>query len=58
MIVVTGANGQLGRQVIAHLLSKVKPSEIIAAVRTPAKASDLAALGCRYVKQIIQSLTP
>lgn len=45
MIVVTGANGQLGRLVIKHLISKVDASEIVAAVRTPEKASDLAALG-------------
>ncbi|MGF1759118.1 SDR family oxidoreductase [Photobacterium sagamiensis] len=45
MIVVTGATGQLGRLVIKHLISKVDASEIIAAVRTPEKASDLSALG-------------
>lgn len=45
MIVVTGATGQLGRLVIESLLKKVPASQIIAAVRTPAKASDLAAQG-------------
>ena len=45
MIVVTGATGQLGRLVITALLKTVPASEIIAAVRTPAKAADLAALG-------------
>ena len=45
MIVVTGATGKLGRLVIAGLLEKVPAAEIIAAVRTPEKASDLAALG-------------
>lgn len=45
MIVVTGANGQLGRQVIKHLITKVNASDIIAAVRTPENASDLLALG-------------
>ncbi|WCE30767.1 SDR family oxidoreductase [Vibrio sp. SCSIO 43137] len=45
MIVVTGATGQLGRLVIKHLINKVDASNIIAAVRTPAKASDLADLG-------------
>ncbi|MGF1759112.1 NAD(P)H-binding protein [Photobacterium sagamiensis] len=45
MIVVTGATGQLGRLVIKHLISKIDASEIIAAVRTPEKASDLSALG-------------
>lgn len=45
MIVVTGAAGQLGRLVIAELLRKLPPSEIVAAVRNPAKAQDLAARG-------------
>ena len=45
MIVVTGATGQLGRLVISSLLTKVPASQIVAAVRTPSKASDLAALG-------------
>ena len=45
MIVVTGASGQLGRLVIQSLLTKVPASRIVAAVRNPQKASDLAALG-------------
>ncbi len=45
MIAVTGATGKLGRLVVAGLLEKVPASEIIAAVRTPEKAADLAALG-------------
>jgi NAD(P)H dehydrogenase (quinone) len=45
MIVVTGATGQLGRLVIAQLLKALPPEQIVAAVRTPAKAGDLAALG-------------
>ncbi|QTN23242.1 SDR family oxidoreductase [Rhizobacter sp. AJA081-3] len=46
MIVVTGATGQLGRLVIAQLIERGVPaSKIVAAVRTPAKAADLAALG-------------
>ncbi len=45
MIAVTGATGKLGRLVVAGLLEKVSASEIIAAVRTPDKAADLAALG-------------
>lgn len=45
MIAVTGATGQLGRFVIDALLKKVPAGEIVAAVRTPAKAADLAALG-------------
>lgn len=45
MYVVTGATGQLGRLVIEQLLNNVPASQIIAAVRNPQKASDLAALG-------------
>ncbi|TYC54203.1 SDR family oxidoreductase [Zoogloea oleivorans] len=45
MIVITGASGQLGRLVIEALLHKLPASEIVAAVRTPAKVSDLAARG-------------
>lgn len=45
MIVVTGATGQLGRLVIAELLEKVPAAEIVAAVRNPEKAKDLAESG-------------
>ncbi|CAN7749252.1 NAD(P)H-binding protein [Variovorax sp. LjRoot130] len=45
MIVVTGANGQLGRLVIEELLKSVPASGVVAAVRSPAKAQDLAARG-------------
>jgi len=45
MIVVTGATGQLGRLVIAALLKKVPAAEIVAAVRIPEKAKDLAESG-------------
>ncbi|GAA2944727.1 SDR family oxidoreductase [Streptomyces enissocaesilis] len=46
MIVVTGATGQFGHQVIEHLLERGVPAQqIAAAVRTPAKAADLAARG-------------
>ena len=45
MIVVTGATGQLGRLVIRTLLQKVPAGDIVAAVRSPEKAADLAALG-------------
>lgn len=45
MIVITGASGQLGRLVIEALLKKLPPSEIVAAVRSPEKVSDLAARG-------------
>lgn len=45
MIVVTGATGQLGRLVIQSLLGKVPAAQIVAAVRQPERAADLAALG-------------
>jgi NAD(P)H dehydrogenase (quinone) len=45
MIVVTGATGHLGRLVIASLLKKVPAASVVAAVRNPEKAKDLAALG-------------
>lgn len=45
MIAVTGATGQLGRLVIQSLLSKVPAAEIVALVRDPDKAADLAAQG-------------
>jgi NAD(P)H dehydrogenase (quinone) len=45
MIVVTGATGKLGHHVIEALLKKVPAGKIVAAVRSPEKAADLAALG-------------
>lgn len=45
MIVVTGATGQLGRLVIQSLLTRLPASQIIAAVRHPERAADLAELG-------------
>ena len=45
MIVVTGAAGQLGRLVIDELLKTTGAKDIIAAVRTPAKANSLADRG-------------
>lgn len=45
MIVITGATGQLGRLVIASLLKTIPASNIIAAVRNPDKAKNLADLG-------------
>lgn len=47
MIVVTGATGQLGRLVVEELLRIEPASNIVAAVRDPAKAADLAARGVR-----------
>jgi len=45
MIALTGATGQLGRLVLTALLAKVPAASIVAVVRNPAKAADLAALG-------------
>jgi len=45
MIVITGANGQLGRHVIHNLLASLPARDIVAAVRSPEKAADLAELG-------------
>jgi NAD(P)H dehydrogenase (quinone) len=45
MIVVTGATGQLGRLVLDHLLRRVPATELVAAVRDPGKAADLASRG-------------
>jgi len=45
MIAVTGATGQLGRLVIDALLQKLPASEIIAVVRSPAKAQAMADRG-------------
>ncbi len=45
MVVVTGATGQLGRLVIEELLDKLPASEIVAAVRNPARASEWAKRG-------------
>jgi NAD(P)H dehydrogenase (quinone) len=45
-ITVTGATGHLGRLVVQDLLDRgVAPGEIVAAVRTPEKAADLAERG-------------
>jgi NAD(P)H dehydrogenase (quinone) len=45
MIVVTGATGRLGQLVIDGLLQRIPPAQIVAAVRTPAKAASLTARG-------------
>lgn len=50
MIVVTGANGQLGRLVIQNLLKTVAANQIVAAVRSPEKAPDLTGLGVQVRK--------
>jgi len=45
MIVVTGASGALGQLVVEGLLEKVPASQIVAAVRDPAKVAHFAARG-------------
>ena len=45
MIAITGATGQLGRLVIQQLLQTLPAEQLIAAVRSPDKATDLQALG-------------
>lgn len=45
MITITGANGQLGRLVIHHLLQQLPARDIVAAVRRLDQARDLEALG-------------
>src|ERR1700761_7682275 len=44
-ILVTGASGDIGRKTVLHLLERMPATDIIALVRDPAKAADLAALG-------------
>jgi len=44
-IVVTGANGQLGRLVVSDLLERVPASELAVSVRDPSKAADLGQQG-------------
>lgn len=46
-LLVTGASGQLGRRVIAHLIQthKIPPQQIIATTRKPEALADLAAQG-------------
>ena len=41
MIVVTGANGHLGRAVVEQLLSRLPAERIVACVRDPGKANEL-----------------
>jgi NAD(P)H dehydrogenase (quinone) len=45
MIVVTGATGHLGHLIVEGLLKKLPAREVVAAVRNPDKAKDLAARG-------------
>ena len=45
MYALTGANGQLGRLVLQHLLNKVPANQIIATTRHPEQLADFAAKG-------------
>jgi NAD(P)H dehydrogenase (quinone) len=45
MIAITGATGQLGRLVIDHLLNRLRADQVVAIVRDPVKAADLAGRG-------------
>lgn len=45
MIAITGATGQLGRLAITRILSLTPVTEVVAIVRQPAKAADLATQG-------------
>ena len=47
MIVITGATGQLGRQITELLLDRVAPSEVGVSVRDPEQAAALRARGVR-----------
>jgi NAD(P)H dehydrogenase (quinone) len=47
MIVITGATGQLGSQIVAALLDRVPADQIGVSVRDPARAADLAGRGVR-----------
>lgn len=47
MIVVTGATGQLGSQIVDQLLERVPADQIAVSVRAPERAAELAAAGVR-----------
>jgi NAD(P)H dehydrogenase (quinone) len=47
MIIVTGATGQLGRQIVENLVKHVPASQVGVSVRDPEKAADIKALGVR-----------
>lgn len=50
MIVVTGANGKLGRLVAAELERKVKPSGVVLGSRDPSKLADFSAKGFKPLR--------
>lgn len=43
MLVITGANGQLGQRIVHEVLKRKAASEVAVSVRDVSKASDLAA---------------
>jgi uncharacterized protein YbjT (DUF2867 family) len=47
MLVVTGATGALGRAIVDQLLTRVPAATVVASVRDPEKARELAARGVR-----------
>ena len=47
MIVITGATGQLGSQIVRQLLERVPADRVGVSVRDPARAADLVARGVR-----------
>lgn len=47
MIIVTGATGQLGRDIVERLVELVPAAEVGVSVREPSQAGDLEALGVR-----------
>lgn len=50
MIVVTGANGQLGQDIIRQLLDRMNADRIVASVREPQRATTLGSLGVKIRK--------
>ena len=47
MIIVTGATGQLGSQIVASLIERVPAEQVAVSVRDPGRAAQLAARGVR-----------
>jgi NAD(P)H dehydrogenase (quinone) len=47
MIIITGATGQLGSQIVRQLLERVPADQVGVSVRDPGRAADLAARGVR-----------
>ncbi len=47
MIIVTGGTGQLGAQIVDHLLDRIPAERVGVSVRDTGRAGDLAARGVR-----------